>query len=55
MPNAIDYALLIGEMEGVSSKLKQFGTPEEVVYIEELKKKYYKVYFNLLREERKES
>jgi len=49
---AVDYALLLGEMEGVYAKLKQLGTPEELAYVEAMKKKYYKEYFGLLREER---
>lgn len=49
---AVDYALLLGEMEGVYAKLKQLGTPEEILYIETLKKKYYKEYFALLKVER---
>lgn len=54
MTNAIDYALLIGEMEGVYAKLKNIGTLEEVEYIENLKKKYYKQYFKKLKEERED-
>ena len=52
MTEAIDYALLIGEMEGVYSKLKQFGTEDEIALIEGMKKKYYKLYFKQLKEER---
>ena len=55
MVQAIDYALLIGEMEGVLSKLRTFGSVEDVVFIEEMKMKYYKQYVSLLREEREES
>jgi len=28
---AVDYALLLGEMEGVYAKLKQLGTTEEIL------------------------
>ncbi|QLF86244.1 hypothetical protein CC030809_00188 [Synechococcus phage S-CAM7] len=49
---AVDYALLLGEIEGVYAKLKQLGTTEELAYVEAMKKKYYKEYFALLREER---
>ena len=49
---AVDYALLLGEMEGVYAKLKQLGTIEELAYIEAMKKKYYKEYFRVLKEER---
>lgn len=55
MIEAIEYALLLGEMEGVYSKLKQLGTEEEVTYIDTMKKKYYKKYFSTLKEERKNS
>jgi hypothetical protein len=49
---AVDYALLLGEMEGVYAKLKQLGTTEEIAYVEAMKKKYYKEYFALLKKER---
>lgn len=52
MTDAITYALLIGEMEGVSAKLKEFGTDDEIALIEDMKKKYYKMYFKRLKEER---
>jgi len=52
MINAVDYALLLGEMEGTCSKLKQLGTPDEVEYVEQMKKKYYKLYFATLKKER---
>lgn len=52
MIEAVDYALLLGEMEGVYAKLKQLGTQEEIDYVEEMKKKYYKMYFKTLKEER---
>ena len=51
MIEAIDYALLLGEMEGVYSKLKKLGTAEEVSYLEELGQRY-KQYFSTLKEER---
>ena len=49
---AVDYALLLGEMEGTYAKLKVLGTAEEVSFMEEMKKKYYKMYFAKLKEER---
>ena len=55
MVQAIDYALLIGEMEGVLAKLNMFGSVEDAELIDEIKKKYYKQYLKLLREEREES
>ena len=54
MHEAVEYALLLGEMEGTYAKLKVLGTAEEVEYIEEMKKKYYKLYFKRLKEEREE-
>ena len=55
MVQAIDYALLIGEMEGVLSKLRAFGSVDDVVFIEKIKMKYYNQYVRLLQEEREES
>jgi len=53
MIKAVQYALLLGEMEGVFAQLKQIGDdPSEVEYVETMKKKYYKKYFATLREER---
>jgi hypothetical protein len=49
---AVEYALLLGEMEGVYAKLKKLGTVEELSYVEAMKKKYYKEYFALLKKER---
>jgi len=49
---AVEYALLLGEMEGVYAKLKKLGTTEELAYVEDMKKKYYKEYFALLKKER---
>lgn len=54
MVKAIDYALLIGEMEGVHAKLQTIGTLEEISFVEEMKKKYYKEYFAHLKKERLE-
>ena len=52
MIEAVDYALLLGEMEGVYAKLKTLGTSEELAYVENMKKKYYKQYFATLKEQR---
>ena len=51
---AVDYALLLGEMEGTYAKLKVLGTAEEVEYVEAMKKKYYKLYFSTLKREREQ-
>lgn len=42
---AIDYALLLGEMEGVCAHLKKVRSFEDLEIIELMKKKYYKEYF----------
>lgn len=52
VPEAIDYALLIGEMEGVSQHLQKIGDGDDLDIINDMKKKYYKVYFTLLKEQR---
>jgi hypothetical protein len=52
MIEAVDYALLLGEMEGVYAKLKHVGELCEVELLAEMKAKYYKKYFALLKEER---
>lgn len=52
MIEAVEYALLLGEMEGVYAKLKTLGTSEELEYVENMKKKYYKQYFATLKEQR---
>jgi len=51
---AVDYALLLGEMEGTHAKLKVLGTVEELEYMEQMKKKYYKLYFSTLKREREQ-
>jgi len=51
---AVDYALLLGEMEGTYAKLKVLGTAEEVEYVEAMKKRYYKLYFAALKREREQ-
>ena len=44
--------LLLGEMEGVYQHLKYMGFEEDMNYIDEMKKKYYKLYFQKVREEK---
>ena len=44
--------LLLGEMEGVYQHLKYMGFEEDMKYIDEMKKKYYKLYFQKVREEK---
>jgi len=52
---AIDYALMIGEMEGTYSHLKRMSFFEDANILAEMKGRYYKLYFRALREEREES
>jgi len=44
---AITIARLIGELEGVSYILDCLDEPEEYEYIQNMKQKYYKLYFQL--------
>ena len=48
----IHLLLLLGEMEGVYQQLKYMGFEEDMNSMEELKKKYYKLYFQKVREEK---
>lgn len=47
----IHLLLLLSEMEGVYQHLKYMGFEEDMNSMEELKKKYYKLYFQKVREE----
>ena len=44
---AITIARLIGELEGVSYILDCLDEPEEYEYVQNMKQKYYKLYFQL--------
>ena len=44
-PTAINLLLLIGELEGVYSHLKYMAFDEDRDIIDDMKKKYYKLYF----------
>ena len=44
---AVTIARLIGELEGVSYILDCLDEPEEYEYIQTMKQKYYKLYFEL--------
>ena len=44
---AVTIARLIGELEGVSYILDCLDEPEEYEYIQNMKQKYYKLYFQL--------
>ena len=45
--SAVTIARLIGELEGVSYILDCLDEPEEYEYIQNMKQKYYKLYFEL--------
>jgi len=49
---SINLLLLIGEMEGVYSHLKYMGFEEDMNVIDEMKKRYYKLYFKTTKEEK---
>jgi hypothetical protein len=48
---AITIARLLGELEGVSYILDCLDEPEDLEYIDNMKKKYYKEYFKRTKEE----
>ena len=48
----IHLLLLLGEMEGVYQRLKYMGFEDDMNSMEELKKKYYKLYFQKVREKK---
>ena len=49
---SINLLLLIGEMEGVYSHLKYMGFEEDMNTIDEMKKRYYSLYFKTIKEEK---
>jgi len=49
---SINLLLLIGEMEGVYSHLKYMGFEEDMNVIDEMKQRYYKLYFKTTKEEK---
>ena len=49
---AVTIARLIGELEGVSYILDCLDEPEEYEYIQTMKQKYYKKYFQMLKLEK---
>ena len=50
--SAVTIARLIGELEGVSYILDCLDEPEEYGYIQTMKQKYYKKYFQMLKLEK---
>jgi len=49
--SSINLLLLISEMEGTSQHLKYMGFEEDLNTIQEMKKRYYKLYFKTKKEE----
>ena len=50
--SAINLWCLISEMEGTYQHLKYMGFKEDMDTIEEMKKRYYKLYFKKKKEEK---
>ena len=49
---SVNLLLLISEMEGTSQHLKYMGFKEDMDTINEMKKRYYKLYFKTKKEEK---
>ena len=49
---AINLLLMISQMEGTYQHLKYMGFKEDMEVIEEMKGRYYKLYFKLNKEEK---
>ena len=49
---SINLLLLIGEMEGVYQHLKYMGFEEDMNTIDNMKKRYYSLYFKTIKEEK---
>ncbi len=49
--SSINLLLLISEMEGTYQHLKYMGFEEDMNTIEEMKKRYYKLFFKTKKEE----
>ena len=49
---SINLLLLIGEMEGVYQHLKYMGFEEDMNIIDNMKKRYYSLYFKTIKEEK---
>jgi hypothetical protein len=48
----VDLLLLIGELEGSSAHCRKLNFLEDAAALDEMKRKYYKMYFRLSKEER---
>ena len=51
----INLLLLIGEMEGVYQHLKYMGFEEDMTTIDNMKKRYYSLYFKTNKEEKRQT
>jgi len=49
---SINLLLLLGEMEGIYQHLKYMGFEEDMNTIDNMKKRYYSLYFKTVKEER---
>ena len=49
---SINLLLLISEMEGTYQHLKYMGFEEDMNTMDEMKKRYYKMYFRLSKQEK---
>ena len=49
---SVNLLLLIGEMEGVFQHLKYMGFEEDMNDIDNMKKRYYSLYFKTIKEEK---
>jgi hypothetical protein len=49
---AVNYARLLSELEGSYTLLKYLGFKEDMEVLEEMKKRYYYLYFKAVKEER---
>ena len=49
--NPVDILLLIGELEGSSAQCRKLKFIEDSLVLDEMKKRYYKLYFKLKREQ----
>ncbi len=50
--NSVNVLRLLSELEGSSQLLKYMGFQEDMETIDEMKKRYYKLYFKLKKEDK---
>jgi hypothetical protein len=51
--NSINIARLISELEGSYTLTKYMGFEDDMKILDEMKKRFYKIYFKLYKEEKK--